>query len=200
MTGDGIKPNEVINTIRTTVEGSGMFPDKMSYLEKEPDVGGSDSNIKLPILSIQPVSNIRITDFMSDKSDKVTDDAGNVVGRVFTAEYRLDLQLDVWVAAGSSYDEYELGNNLWTVLYEYDSLSMAEPFIGADGNEIESIWKFQVSDGEPANDLTFTPAIRRWRQDVTVWAFHRFDTTESYTTGVNTPGDLSGDGSGQLSG
>lgn len=199
MTGDGLNPDDAVSAVRNTVEQSGKLPAELSYVEQEP--GDEERDIHLPALILHPLSAIRIVDHNTDFDGYVTDSNGNRTGRVFTAEYRLDIQLDIWTASGSSYDERTLGNALHTALYPHDSNGPGKSLIGDDGQPIESVWKFRLNDGEQANDLTGTPTLRRWRQDVSMWAYHRFDTTADYSSTVSYPSDLSDDdGSGQLTG
>lgn len=205
MTGDGIRPDASMEAVLRAVKDSGLMPASLNYIGHEPNVSGEDANIKLPVVTAQPVSNIRLSDFNTDRVDYTTgtDGSGNTVrtGRVFTAEYRLDVQLDIWVADGSSHDVDTIGNDVWTALYEHDSHGPAKAFVDENGASIESISKFQVRDGEPANNLTYTPAIRRWRQMVTLWAYHRFDTTEDYVATVDVPSELhDSDGDGVIDG
>lgn len=201
MTGDGIRPDETITAVRDSIESSPNVPSDVDYLEKEPDLTGDEGNVKLPLVTIQPVSEVRITDFNTDLSDYVLDSNGNRVGRVFTGEYRLDLQIDIWTASGSSHDQRDIGNAVWDALYPHDSKSAGRSFTDSNGSDIQSIWKVRVGDGEPANDLAKTPTLRRWRQSLTLWAFHRFDTTEDYVATVNGPSDdgfSDSDGDGML--
>ena len=202
MSGDGLNPDDALSAVRRTVEDSGQMPADLDYIEQEP--GDEDSNVGLPVLVLTPSSAVRITSFNTDLAGYVTDtdEDGNEVrvGRIFHAEYRLDIQLDIWTAAGSSYDERDLGNTLHDVLYRHDSHGPDLPLLDENGNVIESVWRFRVEDGEQANDLTQTPSLRRWRQDVALWAYHRFDTSEDYLAGVNYPDEFTADDDGTLSG
>jgi len=181
MQGDGLSPDEAIRQVRLAVENSGLMPDKMDYVEHEPS---DNDNTGLPATIIQPLTEAQISNFNTDRVGFVTDDDGNRVGRVFNSEYRLDLQIDIWVAEQSDYDERTLGNNLYKALYEYSSS-------GPSKSLADEVWRFRVGDGTTANDLTTSPVLRRWRQDFTLWAYHRFDTTEDYVSSVNYPSELS---------
>lgn len=196
MTEEGIRPDETVQALIRSIRRSNRLPDALNYIGYRPDKQNSDANVKLPVLTIEPVSHIRITEFNTDQVDTITqtDADGNevTVGRVFAAEYRIDFNIAVWVASGSSYDVRNIGNNLWTALYRHDSSGPGEPFISADGTEIEGIWKVQIRDGEPHDDLTHTPSLRRWNQMVSIWAYHTFDTTEDYISSVDYPSELSG--------
>lgn len=199
MTGDGLNPDEALSSVRATVEHSQQMPTDLDYIEQEP--GDENRDITLPVLVFQPLTAIRLSDFNTDFDGYVQNDAGDDVGRVFAAEYRLGIQLDIWTASGSSYSERTLGNKLHDALYPHDTSGPGRPLLDENGNPIDSVWKFQIEDGTQANDLTGTPTLRRWRQDVALWSFHRFDTTEDYVATVDYPSDLSdSDGDGTLEG
>lgn len=195
MSDDGLNPDEAVRAVRLSVERSGEMPDSTNYIEHTP---GDSDNTKLPVITIDPINHARITDFNTDQVGFVTDAVGNRVGRVFNAEYRLDLQLDVWTAEGSTHNAREIGNSLYRVLYQHSSKGPNQPLKGEDGNPIDAVWKLRVGDGQPADDLSGSPALRRWRQDLSLWAFHKFDTTMDYMSGVSYPSDLSTDDDGTL--
>lgn len=200
MVGEGLSPDEAVSTIRRTIEESGLMPDEVTYVEEQP--GDENRDVKLPAVVLQPLSSVRLTRFNTDRADYLygEDDEGSevIVGRVFISEYTMSVQLDIWTAAGSSYDERELGEKLYDALYVHDSHGPEQSFLDEDGEPIESIWRFRIDDSEPANDLTGTPTLRRWRQDVSLWSYHRFDTTEDYMTDVDVPTELTVDDDGML--
>jgi hypothetical protein len=195
-----VRPREAVAAVRRAIEESNEMPESVSYLEHEPDTTGDDASIKLPVCAVQTIGSIRIKDFNTDQVSNITDDNGNVVGRKFEAEYRLDTQIDLWVAAGSSHDPDLLGNKMRTVLYNYDSAGPQGFLKDENGENITSIWKFEVGDGERRDDLTMNPSLRRWMQEVTIWANEEFSTVEDYIAAVDYPadGDFSKNTDGQL--
>lgn len=184
------RPRHIIDALIRSVKQSGYLPDDMEYLPYEADRSGADGNIKLPLVEVQPVDQIDIQDFNTDRVEYITDDDGNRIGRRFHAEYRLRIQFDVYAAQGSSYDARELGTKLWQALYRHDSAGPNQPLPAEDGSDLSITWSIHVEDEQPAHDLTTTPALRRWRIDVVVRSAMEFDTTESYITDYNISGGV----------
>lgn len=180
------RPEHIIDGLIRSIKNSGKMPSDMNYLPYEAARTGQDGNIKLPILEVQPIDEIQIQEFNTDVVDYNTDEAGNQVGRVYHAEYRLDLQFDVYTAQGSKHSARELGSKLWSVLYQHDSAGPNRPLPAEDGGEMDVAWRFEVGDGQPAHELQTTPTLRRWRIDVAVWSASEFETeNEQYVTDVN---------------
>jgi len=177
------RPGEIIDGIVRSVEQSGTMPSDMTVLPKEASRGGLDGNVKLPVIQIQPVSKIDIRDFNTDRVRYLTDDSGNRIGKVFSSEYRIRLQLDVHVVDGNEPSARELGDRLYRVLYKHDSHGPEEPLPKEDGSDANISWRINIEDSEPAHELTTSPSLRRWRIDVVVWSAMVVDTTEEYITG-----------------
>lgn len=190
------RPDELVSAVLRALDNSSRLPDDLSYLDEEPDTTGSDANVKLPVCSIQTIGGIRLDPFNTDQVDVLTDKDGNAVGRIYHSEYRLDLQLDVWVAEGSSHDADTLGNKVRSVLYNYDSAGPSGFLKDNQGQNITDVWRFRVGDGERRDDLTMTPSLRRWRQELALWSYEEFSTTEDYIAAVDYPqeGDFVGNG------
>jgi len=187
-------PQEIVEAIGHTLDNAPELPDDVSYLTQEPDVTGSDSNIKLPVCSIQQIGTINLRDFNTDLAGVITDSNGNNVGRIYESRYRLDVQIDLWVAQGSKHNPDELGAELRQVLYNYDDSGPGGTLRDENGQDMADVWRFHLGDGERRDDLTMTPTLRRWRQEASMWSHERFDTTEDAVAGVNYPqsGDFSG--------
>lgn len=182
-------PQTTIEAVIRSIKDSGRMPAEMSYLGYAPDVEGDDSDVTLPLIAVRPMYKVRLTPHNSDFKEYKTDSQGNHIGRIYASEYRLDLEVSIWTAAGSSYDVDDLGNDVRLALYKHDSSGPGLPLERSDGSPIEAIWKARVEEGQPSNDLTYTPALRRWREELTLWAYHEFDTTEDYVATVSYPAD-----------
>jgi hypothetical protein len=140
------------------------MPSELDVILREPDADGKDATKTLPLLLVEldEVSRPEVTnsDFVGYKQDN----SGNDVARVFESEWEATAQIELWTAAGSSYDVDELGEKLHEVLYSYDSRGTDECFTDADGSAVTSFWNFSLGDGSREDDLTQTPTVRRWRQ------------------------------------
>lgn len=189
-------PKELISAVKRALEDSGRYENDMRYLVQEADTEGSDADTKLPATVIQTMSDVRLDPFNTDQVGVLTDDNGNHVGRVYHSRYRLDLQLDIWVAQDSSYDVDDLGDKMRNVLYNYDSAGPGAYLEDDQGQPIEEVWRVRLGDGERADNLSMTPSLRRWRQEITLWANEEFNTTEDYITTINYPSDSTMSGSG----
>ncbi|AGM11346.1 hypothetical protein M199_gp016 [Halogranum tailed virus 1] len=178
-------PTEILYHVRDALKASGELPSSTSYIVQEHDGGGIEGNLKLPVVQITPVTSVNLNEFNTDLSGYVTDENGNEVGRIYHAEYQMTVQIDViTVDRRTSEDEQieQLSTNLRNALYWYDSA-------GPSRQLAESVWKFSVEDGERVDDTTTTPTMRRWRQDVDLWTYEEFDTTEDYIVNVNLPNE-----------
>lgn len=184
------RPNEIVSAVRKTIENSNNLPSQTSYLEHEPDLQGEDAGLHLPLVTVRPISNLRIRNFNTDRVGYTYDAQGNQTGRVFEAEYRLNLRINIWTAAQSSGpDVRELGEKVWDALYPHDTAGPDQPLPDMQDFDPDAVFRLTVRQGEAANDMTMTPSLRRWRMSVWAWATHEFTTTESYVTGVTIPGD-----------
>lgn len=176
-------PIQILYEIRDALDDSDDLPRSVNYLVQEADMDGHDADVKIPVVQITPVSSARITDFNTDAVERITDGSGNEIGRRYHAEYQMVIQIDVLTVDDRTDDNElirSLTNSLRNALYQYDSA-------GPSTKLEESVWRFVVDEGERIDDLTMTPTLRRWRQDVTVWSYEVFDTTEDYIVDVNTP-------------
>lgn len=182
-----VRPRQLLSAIRNSVETSGTLPDSTSYLEREPATTGQDGNIKLPVCTFQTIGSIRLPDFNTDQVEVIQDSDGNNIGRRYHAQYRMDVQIDLWVAQGSSYDADVLGDRMRRILYQHDSAGPDEPLRDEDGQELSNVWRFEVGDGERRDDVAMTPSLRRWMQEINIWANEVFETTEDYIVAVDYP-------------
>lgn len=176
-------PTEILELVRDALKASGNLPDSTTYIVQEHDGDGLEGDIRLPVVQVTPVTNVALNEFNTDLSGYVTDADGNQVGRIYHAEYQMTVQIDVITVDGRTREDEDIRNlstALREALYWYDSA-------GPSRQLAESIWKFNVADGERVDDTTTTPTMRRWRQDVDLWTYEEFDTTEDYIVDINLP-------------
>jgi len=180
-----VTPTQALYEVRDAIIDSGKLPESVTYIVQEVDQDGLEAGAKVPVIQLTPVTSARITAFNTDRADFVTDDDGNQVGRIYHAEYEMTIQIDILTVDNrSNEDEWinPLSDALREALYEYDSA-------GPSRQIVESIWKVNTDEGERIDDLTMNPTLRRWRQDVTLWSYEEFDTTEDYIVDVTLPPD-----------
>lgn len=182
-------PTEAIAAIHRSIQNNADVPRRTSYLDETADIGGANDDVRLPLIETQTISQIRIEDFNTDRVGYIRDDFGNRTARVFHTEYMCDFQIDVWTASGSRYDPDEMGKSIREALYMHDKAGPDKPFLDENGDPIDDIWNFRILDGGREDDLTTTPSLRRWRQDVELWAYEEFVSTEDYIESVVLPTD-----------
>lgn len=171
---------EVLNSMSTALSESGSLPDRMTYTTFEIDQTGGQANVRPPIVEMSVIDSIRVQPHNTDFVGFKTDDDGNQTGRIFAAQFELSVQIDVWTAAGDNYDPYELGSTVRSVLYEYDTHMVGNPLPDPDdpSQNMSEIEYLRVGDGSVANDLSMSPALRRWRQTADVWFRETITTDE----------------------
>lgn len=172
------RPKDLIAIVVDALRDSGNLPSSMNYVGYEPNI--DTDAIKLPLLEVDVVSEARIDSSNTDVQGYIEDDAGNRVGRVFHALYNLTLEVNVWTAQGSKHDPKDLGDTVYATLYKYDDA-------GPGDDLSDDVWRVRLGDGETDDDFTTSPTLRRWSQQLDLWAFEEFTTDEDYITGVDYP-------------
>lgn len=187
-----VSPIDSMEAVATTVAKSGELPSEMSLLLQEADTANDDADVDLPLMEIQPIEVDDVVIHNDDLVDYIIDEDGNRVGRVYQSEYEMTIQIDIWTTKDDGYDPDDLGETLRRVLYQHSSYGIDEPFVNADGENVEAITYFRLNSGERADDILMTPTVRRWSQEVELWAYETFKTTEDYIASVDYPTDISG--------
>lgn len=172
------RPRELIEAVVSAIQSAGTLPSGTNYVGYEPNI--DTEAIKLPLLEVVTVSEARIDDHNTDFQGVIEDDNGNAVGQVFHALYNLTIEVNIWTAHGSQYDPDVLGDAVYSALYQYDSA-------GPDLDLHDDIWRVRVGDGEPDEDFTTSPTLRRWSQEVDLWAYETFTTDKEYIVNVTPP-------------
>jgi len=184
-----VSPRSSIEAITKAIADSGKLPSELSVLLQEADQTYEDADVDLPLLEIQitEVDNVSVenTDFVG----WTTDEYGNQTGRIYYSEYEMTLQLALWTTKDDGYDPDDLGEKLREALYPYSSYGPQESFKDDQDNSIDQIFYFRLDNGERTDDLIQTPTVRRWTQEVELWASEEFRTTEDYIVSVDFPTD-----------
>jgi len=183
------KPQELLHSIYLSIEESvgSDLPQELDTVFHTADQRGSDSDKNLPLLEFNILSTDRIANSNTDFVGFVKDDEGNEVGRIYDMLYSMQIQIELWTAQGSEYDPNYLGSAIRESLYPHDSKAYGKPFVDTQGNPLSSVWKFKLLTGGRNDDIMTTPTARKWEQNVRIWSYERFDTTEDYITNVDYP-------------
>jgi hypothetical protein len=184
-----VSPSESQEIVARTVARSGMLPDEMSVLLHEADESSEDADVDLPLLEIEING---VDDVVVNNSDFVgfkTDGDGNHIGRVYFSEYEMELDVQIWTTPNGGYDPDELGERLRKALYPYSSYGPNKDFVTAEGEVENQITYFKLGEGDRVDDLLQSPTIRRWTQEVELWACEEFQTDEEYISNVVYPSD-----------
>lgn len=184
-----VSPRDSLDAVVRSVANSGELPREMSVLTHEADQDQQDADIDLPLLEVLLLEADDVVVSNTDLIGWITDGNGNRIGRRYFSEYEMTLQLNIWTGVGGGYDPDDLGEKLRNALYTHSSYGPAEPFLDESGSPIDAISYFDIVMGERVDDLLQTPTVRRWRQEVELWAHEEFRTEEDYIVDVNYPQD-----------
>lgn len=181
-------PKEVLQAVVRGLKDASSFTGG-DYVVERIDPEGAGNRFDQPIVELQPTGTVRSDRWNTDLVGYTTDANGNRTGRIFDAIFEMEIQLDIWVAAGNSdLDASALGGDLQRALFQYDSRMVDRPFPDGDGGTIDAISEFLVGDGRRQDDLA-GPGVRRWRQDLSARFRTRVTTDEEYVEEVDTPND-----------
>lgn len=178
-------PREILTAIKESLQDSSEVPDSVSYVLQEYDGSGPEANVSLPVVELQTVNALSLNQFNTDFVGYRFNADGNQIGRVYRSEYSLTVQLDILTVDGRSKNEESISpliNGVRRALYKFESAGPAEPLE-------DTVWRFQLNEGERADNLESTPTVRRWSQTIDCWSYEEFDTVEDYIVDVTFPGD-----------
>lgn len=184
-----VRPDTVLKSVKTAIKESGRLPDSTSYSTFEIDADGGQADVRPPVVEITIIDTVRSRPHNTDFVGTITDDSGNDIGRVYRALFEMNIQIDVWTAEGDKYNAHEIGQEVRRALYFHDEYVTADPLPDPDdpSQAVGGIDYFTVGDGSVENDLSMTPALRRWRQTAEVWFSEQVSTDETYITTVEKP-------------
>lgn len=182
-----MRPGEVLEAIARALQQSTQF-DGGSYINHLADFEHGDAGLAQPIVELQPVGKVRADAFDSDLVGYTTDQNGDRTGRIFQVDWQMEVQVDIYVAAGNpNLDATRLGYDLETVLLEYDDKQQAKAFPDGDGGTIDDITRFRVGEGRREDDLGGEMGARRWRQDLEAHFRDQTSTSDPTIETVVTP-------------
>jgi len=186
-----MRPQEALAAVVRAIQTSPFF-DPGDIITDEFDPEGRNNRLETPFVVVLPVGTVRDQTVNTDRVDFVTDDGGDRVGEVYEAVFEMDIQSDIYLAAGDDRNVTTLGGRLRRALYQHDSAGIADPFPDpADGSDvIDDIRDFDVGSGQRADDLS-GPGVRRWRHGSSMRFVSRVATTDGvqpFET-VSTPTD-----------
>lgn len=200
-----VRPDTTLESIVTAIRESGRLPDATTYSIYEIDSDGGQANLRPPIVEVTTNDVVRSSPHNTELVGHAEDDQGNDIGYIYESKFEMPIQIDVWTAEGGQYDPHEIGEAVRYALYQYDANQRGNPLPDPDDpattlNEVEH---FTVGDGGVRNDLSMTPALRRWRQSGEVWFHETVNTAEEYgaedyVANVVTPSDGNFEGDGAL--
>lgn len=169
-----VAPSELRDYLQLTLENSGQFDEIESYITHEADPDGKDGNLYLPLIEIRQIDFDREDLSNSTSLGPIYDDNGEQVGEAYQSLYSATLQIAIWVASGSDHDVDELGDRLRMVLFNYDTRGPAKPITDDSGREIDSIYNFKLLSSSREDDLSRTPSVRMWQQNVSISAAEEY--------------------------
>lgn len=198
-----VRVDEVLAAIRRGIEQSGRMPTNTSYRERQFDVEGVDAGVTLPAVLLTEVTTTRDQNRSTDLVGVVRDtDTNQVIGRIFEVGFEMVVQIDVYVVSGQTPDVSELAHRVRRALQQYDSQLRADLFPDGAGGTVGEIQHFTLEQGQPIDDLSQTPSLRRQRLSASVMFTDRLNEVDEYGPTeliheVRTPRD--GDYAGGLS-
>lgn len=191
-----VRPDTTLKSIVTAIKESGRLPNATTYSIYEIDSDGGQANLRPPIVEVTTQDVIRSSPHNTDQVGFETDDNGNEIGYIFQTKFEMPFSIDVWTAEGGPHDPHEIGEQVRYALYEYDDFQYGQPLPDPDNPSVplDEIEKFMIGDGGVRNDLSMTPALRRWRQTGEVWFHETVNTAAEYGPEDYIVRVLSGDG------
>lgn len=173
---------DAMQSITTAIEQSRRLPTSTTYTTYEIDEDGAQADLRPPIVEVTPASTARTEVNNTDFCGYATDDNGNQIGYIYRSTFEMSVQIDIWTVEGGRYDPYDMGSKLRSALYQYDDRQLGDPLPDPESpsQPYDAIDHFSLDGGETRNDLSMTPALRRWRQTAEVWYHDEINTAEEY--------------------
>jgi hypothetical protein len=199
------RPRTVLDSISTAIKESDRLPSATSYSIYEIDNTGGQANVRPPVVEITAPDVIRADRVHTDFVGFATDNQGNHIGRIYEANFEMTVEIDIWTAEADEFNADSMGRDMRTALYRYDARQRADPLPDPDdpSQSLDGVTHFWLDDGGMRNDLTMTPALRRWRTTADVWFHETINTAEAYgaedyIATVELPDDAEGGTDGRI--
>lgn len=190
-----VRPDTILQSLKEVIESSNRLPRSTSYATFGLDAEGGQSNVRPPIVEITTVDVIRNISHNTDFVGYATDSNGNHIGYIYWSLFEMPVQIDIWTAEGDNYYPDLIGRECRTALYRYDDAQYGAQLPDPDSTgDLVEVDRFVLDDGGPEDDLSMTPALRRFRQNAEVWFHEEINTAEEYGSenfiaNVVAPGD-----------
>jgi len=182
-----VAPQDAMKAVARSINDSTNVTNDINILLQEVDLAYQDADVSLPVAEFQLTSVDNVTVHNTDFAGFVTDGNGNRTGRVYQSDYELTADIRVWTVPDDTYDPDDIGDDVRSALYEHSSRGPGKPFLDGSGNKIDDITHFVLGPGERNDDLIMDPTARRWTQQIELWAYEQFETTEDYIVDVKYP-------------
>lgn len=179
-------PPTVVDAVAQGLKTTGRFPDTTTFLTRMADERGVDASATTPIVVANEVTTTRVDNHSENLVDYVYDETGAQIGRVWEFVFRMRLEVDIFTAAGDSrHSMSDLASQLEHALFRYDAAArgdlLPDPTAPLDSGEtLGDVTEVMVGDGEPADDLTMSPSIRRRRQTIHIRFIDRLNEVDEY--------------------
>jgi hypothetical protein len=171
-----VRPQQLIQSVLYTLKTKPDLPEQTTFVGFEPDIDSQP--IDLPMVEVSPNTQVHVSESNTDFIGMKTDDEGREIGRIYESLYTLDVDVAVWTAQDSKYSPRNLMDEVRDALYTHDTAGPDKDLRFSDGSPVDEVWRFSVLEGEQTDDLTTSPILRRWTQNVTISASERYVTDE----------------------
>lgn len=169
-----VRIGTVVDSLATRVRQSDELETsvrrELSVSTFEYNMEGGHSAVRPPAIEVVPDEVVRLDFNNSDFVGYRLDEAGNQIGKVYRTHFQMPVTINVLTAEGGSYDPQEIMENLERAFRIHDSRGPNQPLPDPEDSsqDLADFENLRVSQIRPDPDLNMTPALRRWRQSLTV--------------------------------
>lgn len=171
-----VRPQEIIEAVLVTLQNHDDIPSAANFVGYTPDI--NSESIKLPLIEVSPGTQNQLSEMNTDFVGFKTDESGRDVGRIYESLYTLQITVAVWTAHGSKFSPREISNAVRDALYAHETSGPDRPLRNPDGSPVDEVWRFDLLEGEQTDDLTTSPTLRRWQQNIVINASEQYVTDE----------------------
>jgi hypothetical protein len=160
-----MRPQQALESVVRAIDESPLF-EPNDIITDEFDPEGRNNRLQTPFVVVLPVGTQRVQNHNTDRVGFTTDASGDQTGGIFETIFEMQMQLDIYLAAGDDRNVTTLGGRLRDALLTFDSAVLATEFPppspSADSSLPDDIRDFDAGTGQRADDLS-GPGVRRWR-------------------------------------